>query len=1250
MRSGKSQGLICVCGRSMVVALVALCAVVGVLVLSAGSALAARGHVFCETCTFGSKGAGPGQFENPAGVAIDEATGDVYVVDKGDDRVEWFSSTGVYEGEFNGSGLLLNEGREAGGGLGEKPTGQFSEPEGIAVDNSCQLHRPEPLTGEACEKSDPSDGDVYVVDVGHRVIDKFSATGAYVGQISESPEQIIVDGNKQELSKQSFPLEELFGVSVDSRGEVKVYQQVNGFGQPGETGHTEVESFSDGVVDEFLSSLRVLIGGSAEPGLAVDAEDDFYAAFFTSEVPRGIYEFNGKGEELRQRALDREDSSAVTVELSSGDAYVDNLTTVARFSPSGSLLERLGAGHLTGGSGIGVSSTTEMVYVADSATDTVVVFTPESPGPPTVEGESVTKVTSGSAAFSAQINPRGESAEYHFEYDTSEYAPNGPSHGIQVPALDASVGAGCVGAACFEVLAASAHPQNLLPDTTYHFRVVTHNQHGGIVDGLDQTFTTQAPGGSLTLLDGRAWEMVSPVEKQDATITGLSSFGAVQAAADGSALTYVTRSPTESATQGNPGFVQVLSSRGTGDWSSRDIATPHNAATGFVANDEAVEYRLFSEDLSLALVEPFGKFTELSERASERTPFLRRERLCDARATESECYLPLVTGKEPYADVPPGTIFGEGATPLKHNVHVEGSTPNLNHVVVGSRVALTETTPVATQGGLYEWSTDKSPTEELQLVSLLPKTAEPAENATLGGGSEAEDTRHAISDDGSLITWRNESNGEKHLYTRDTSKHETVQLDAVVSGGGEGAVEPRFQTASSDGSRVFFTDTQKLTADASMYEHGLDENGDLYECKIIETAGEPECELDDLTPSSGGQSAEILGVIGASEDGAYVYFVANGVLDAGANAAGETATLGKCGEGEPVGATCNLYVNHDGITTFVASLSGEDSSDWAGRLTHLTARVSPDGHWLAFMSDRELTGYDNHDANSDQPDEEVYLDDVTTKHLVCASCNPTGARPVGVQMGNIEREVLVGSHLPTGRWFAANVPGWTELGDEYSLYQSRYLSNNGRLYFNSSDGLVPQDINGDQDVYEYEPAGVGSCSASSSTISVKSGGCVELISSGTASGESAFLDASATGGRDTEGDEGGGDVFFLTTEKLVPRDVDAAYDVYDAHECTRTAPCPPTSVASPPECTTADACRVAPSPQPTIFGAASSATFSGQGNTTSTPTTTAPKKTTKKKTVKCAKPKKLSHGKCVKKKGKQKAKKAKKPNHQRRAK
>jgi hypothetical protein len=311
---------------------------------------------------------------------------------------------------------------------------------------------------------------------------------------------------------------------------------------------------------------------------------------------------------------------------------------------------------------------------------------------------------------------------------------------------------------------------------------------------------------------------------------------------------------------------------------------------------------------------------------------------------------------------------------------------------------------------------------------------------------------------------------------------------------------------------------------------------------------------------------------------------------------------------------CNLYVSHDGVIGLVAVLSNQDR-DWGGlSMRTLAARVSPDGRWLAFMSDRDLTGYDPQDVSSGQPDEEAYLYDGETGRLVCVSCDPTGARPVGERGGS---ELLDGDEWSgSGTWLAADLPGWTDIRGADVIRQPRYLSDSGRMFFDSYGALAPQDVNGTWDVYEYEPPGVGSCTAVSVTFSVRSGGCVGLVSSGS----SGFLDAS----------ESGGDVFFLTAARLAPQDFDAALDVYDAQECTTAVPCPAVPAAAPPECVTADACRAASVPQPAVFGAPSSATFSGAGNISPAPVVAPPKKAAKKKAAKCPRGRRRSRGRCVK--------------------
>ena len=142
-------------------------------------------------------------------------------------------------------------------------------------------------------------------------------------------------------------------------------------------------------------------------------------------------------------------------------------------------------------------------------------------------------------------------------------------------------------------------------------------------------------------------------------------------------------------------------------------------------------------------------------------------------------------------------------------------------------------------------------------------------------------------------------------------------------------------------------------------------------------------------------------------------------------------------------------------------------------------------------------------------------------------------------------------------------------------YQSRYLSNSGRLFFNSPDHLTSAATGTKEKVYEYEPGGVGGCTSG--------GGCTGLISDGESAHEAAFLDASANGN----------DVFFATFDRLTTQDVDGALDVYDAHVCAEGG-CPPPPAAPPAPCEE-QACQgtfaLAPGAPPS-----GSATFSGPGN------------------------------------------------------
>jgi hypothetical protein len=781
-------------------------------------------------------------------------------------------------------------------------------------------------------------------------------------------------------------------------------------------------------------------------------------------------------------------------------------------------------------------------------------------GGPGIEDISSTDVAATSATLDAKIDPDNLSTSYYFQYGKSE------SYETEVPG--ASIGAGKGGQ---EV---AQHVQGLTAGTVYHYRVVALSEIGGRLQAFysrDRTFTTQASNSSFVLPDGRQWEMVSPPQKLGALIEEdnpetLQNGGVTQASAEGDAFSYTSNAPTEEDVQGFSVSAQVFSVRGPQGWESRDLGVPHVLETdGSVG--KGAEVRFFSEDLSQAVVQPFGAFVPNSsplalapDEASEQTAFLHTDYL-NGSATDpctSSCFHPLVSGCPPaeqkceagiaeHADVAPGVAFGDTGScppfPICGPTFL-GASPDGSHVVIDAG----EGPLIAGAGSLYEWSEHKPPAERLQPVGLLPlnEGGGPIAGGVILGESKEENVRHAISDDGSRV-FVTGGGASDSLYMRDLLKGETLRLDVVQSGRGEGPLTTLYQDASADGSRVFFTSGRALLSGAG--------SNDLYECHIVEEAsGALHCDLSDLATN------EIGMIAGTSEDGSWVYFVA-------ASASGPT-----------------MYVRHAGVTKPIAVLSaGSDVSDWGnGRsLYGLTVRVSPNGHWLTFLSGQELTGYDSRDAVTGNPDEEVYLYNGQSEKLVCASCDPDGARPLG----------------------ESSVPSWIRYNLTNALYQPRYLSDSGRLFFNSEDALVPGDVNGAEDVYEYEPLGVpqGSvhaCASDDATFGERSDGCVDLVSSGESTDPSRLMDAS----------ESGEDVFFLTNAKLASQDFDNSPDVYDAHECTGAAPCFPVAPLMPPPCDTGDACKAAPTSQPAIFGAPSSATFSGAGNVT--PSVTSP--TTKK--------------------------------------
>jgi hypothetical protein len=667
----------------------------------------------------------------------------------------------------------------------------------------------------------------------------------------------------------------------------------------------------------------------------------------------------------------------------------------------------------------------------------------------------------------------------------------------------------------------------------------------------------------LGLPDCRAFEVVSPAVKEDSGVEGHSGS---RASVTGEAIMYSSRGAFAGSTVAE--YVDsYVSRRRPGGWATQNITPPFSANQTVEVNP--YQHLLFTPDLSKAFLGSDSRFP-LSSGAAAGYP---------------EAYV---------ADIAEGTyqFVAQSSTPLHYNDGFPqpiGASTDLSHIVHNNNNG---------SGNIEEWVDG-----QVSFVNVSPNgtliSANPGSSSGGFGG-----LWRAVSDDGSRVFF----NAGGVLYVREnpTSPTEdcsvpgdacTVAVSASQRAGSPSDFAAVYQGASIDGSRVFFTSHAELTDDA--YTGSADNAANLYEYNLESGV------LTDLTvDTTDADGAGVLGVVTVSKDGSYMYFVAEGALAGGAVS------------GQP-----NLYLSHDGATTFIATLRPPetiaelnnklaacpisecrrlveaefiskvaDSEDWTKGPGFNEARETPDGTHLAFISNRSLTGYDNEPVEpkcteNDKPAPgtcaEVYLYDALAGRLSCVSCNPSGARPLGP------------SNFRNGEGQNA---------DSGNFYTPRNFSDDGsRLFFQSKDALVPGDSNGLQDVYEYE------------------GGRLHLISNGAGGSESNFMDASPSGG----------DVFFATADRLVSGDGDDLVDMYDA----RVGGGFPVSVAAP-VCDNGDSCKPPVSPQPGVFAAPASATFSGAGNLTPVPSAVAVK-------TKHAKPKaKKSKAKKKRSKAKRKARKA----------
>jgi hypothetical protein len=1061
-----------------------------------------------DVCGPGTGGSAPGQFNSVSGDTIDVGPGGtVFVSDRVEDagilktRVQLYSSAGSSLGYLGGKLLEVTGG--AGGSLA------------LAVDSAGNVYVGTAGERGAARKYDPSGNQLAVfnpsfnvdsiaVDPEDHVFvgDTSSFEGEFVSAIYEynsagTPLRVIYGSLENRILGLATPDEEIFAVEIKAGPKNRVLNVKSP--PPGPQVYPVLSTVFAGPI----GSTKATLHSKVNP----EGKDATYHFEYISDT-----DFGAAGNSFGAGTLETPESSPLPADfkLHPIQAEITDLfpETIYHFRAVATNAD---------GDNTGPEST----------------FLTKEP----IEFGDIwsTDVGTASANLHIEANPLGTAATGHFEYvELANYEESGFLEAAQAPAVSEEpidLGEG------EEMLDFSAETSSLQPGTSYHYRFVAVNRCKPEPAPLCEfaepvgTFTTflpdQAkpcpndpfrvgwpgvePGPGEQLPDCRAYEMVSPVDKNGAnvgvalTIPGFAA-GLDQAAADGESITYSSyKAFTE--VSGAPYSNQYLARRDLIEgWSTKGISPKREgpAILTYFSPYLDRQYKAFSPDLCSGWVLQETRPT-LTPDGVEGYAGLYQRDLCGGGSYEA------LTTVEPL-NLPAYKFYPEfqGAS-ADGSVAIFGINDNLTP---GSSpqpekcVEKLDTSIEFCQSRLYEVRDG-----QLNFVCIRPDgSPHPGDcgggttQAISSGGSErAGNLFNAISADGSHIFWSTSASGPGSLYVR-IDGTETVEISSKAA---------RFWKASSDGSKVLYT-----------------VDGQLYVFEVP-------------TKTATLIAEDVHGVAGASEDLSHVYFASSKVLTGSEeNNYGDEAAPG---EG-------NLYLYTGGSAPdfeFIAALSasefGSDTSLVSRFPIRRLSRVTPGGMHIAFMSESRLTGYDNTDAVSKQPNLEVFFYDAEADQLVCPSCNPTGARPEG-------RELSL--KLLEERWAAARIPVF-----ESQLYGQRVLSDDGtRLYFNSFDPLSVNDTNGQEDVYQWEAADTGSCDVDSSTYHQSAGGCIDLISSGKGGQDSELVDISADGR----------DVFFKTFDSLVPQDP-GLRDIYDARVeggFPYVLPAPPRPDCTEPSCQT----------------------------------------------------------------------------------
>jgi hypothetical protein len=1159
------------------------------------------------SCQVGISGSGPGQFESPVFVAVDNSAGpsngDVYVGDTGDGIVTKFSASGGLVGAWGSGGQLDGSSTGAGsfGGLSGVAVGGGTlyvislieahshvfefEQEGTFSTELAVVRETLPV-GLAVDSA----GDLLKANGDHSV-EEFTGAGSDVGEVSNG------------VAAAGLSVDEATGdLYVAESGGVAHYAFA-GLGTVSEAGGGSC-SFAphSGCAPTDSFGAGTLQGGS---GIGVDSSSGaVYVADASGEqldvfVPGVRPDVTTGSAKVITGTSETLEGAVVPDGVSLSDCHFDYGTStaygqVAPCVPSAAEIPADSNAHAVTAEIVGLARETTYHFRLQASDAGGVSFGQDeefaTPPPPAVTGATTGSLTGTSVDLDAQIDPEGLDTTYRFEYGTST------AYGTSVPVPDADIGAGAA------AVPVTTHVSGLTADTAYHWRVVARNA-SGTTTGVDHVFIYDTAGRGV-LPDGREYEMVSPPRKDGALVNG-GLGGAVVVAdvgEDGSRVIIGNLQCLAGAVSCPVSRMDRLGgmeefSRTGGGWVASSLEPAARAGTE-VTTSTWVSYSAdagtalftvptppFGEDDFYAR-QPDGSFSDIGPL----TPPSEGPTIVSQLISFFEAPLEATTdfSHVVYQFFPPGGGNGPG-----------GGGILLEHLAGGEAGFL-----VGVSGGLGS-------TDQISECGTTLGTDESSQNAMSGDGrivyftSQSRSPGFSICGSSAPAPPVNElfarvDGGEPGAHTVAVSQPGAL-LPAPANLGCTTAVcientsdSSRFRGAtfvagSADGSRVFFLSEQQLVDGASE-----DLGNNLYLYDFAAPAGHNLVDVSAGDTSGGGP--RVSGVSAVSSDGSHVYFVADGVLSGAANREGQVAREG----------AANLYVFErdaaypEGRVLFIAAV-----------FPGIGANVTPDGRFLVFTSGEDLTPDDTRTGGAQQ----VFRYDAQSRELVRISIGENGFNDNG-NAGVGDASIVEG--VPSG------VVAGVERTDPTMSHDGAFV------FFMSPVALTPGALNDvqvgvnpvsgapgyAQNVYEYHDGGVYLISDGRDTSADISATCERMLRTLISSVCLIGVDGS------------GANVFFSTDDQLAAADTDTAVDIYDARVCTASEPCvAPAAVVSP---CVGEGCRGVPEGAPSLLAPAS-ASFVGTGNAV----VPAPAVKAKKK----AKPKKATrraHGKKPKKRGKAK--------------